>query len=325
MKPHRISGWAFALATLTTAVAAAQVPDVAAAQALFGEGTKLMEQKNFAAACPKLAESQRLDPATATLLALAMCHEGQGKTASAWAEYVTATSRARQEGHGDRERVARERGAALERKLSTLTIAPSPWAAATVGLTLMMDGVIVPVAVWRTPVPVDPGEHRVEATGAGKRVFTATVAIGPDGDKRSVEIPRLEDDLAEVAPGGPTPVTRPAGSGLPPKQIAGISVGAAGLVAIGVGTYFGLHARKLNDESSSGCDGNACFPDAKQTRLDAISSGNWSTIAFVTAGVLVAGGATLFLLGRAKDGAAGLQVAAAASDAGGALFVAGRF
>ena len=97
------------------------------------------------------------------------------------------------------------------------------------------------------------------------------------------------------------------------------------MVAIGVGTYFGLHARKLNDESSSGCDGNACFPDAKQTRLDAISSGNWSTIAFVTAGVLVAGGATLFLLGRAKDGAAGLQVAAAASDAGGALFVAGRF
>ena len=112
-------------------------------------------------------------------------------------------------------------------------------------------------------------------------------------------------------------------AGLTRLEIAGIGAGAAGVVAIGFGTYFGLHARKLNEASKAGCDGDACFPDAKKQRLDAISAGNWSTVAFIVGGVLVAGGATLFVLGRSKE--SGLQVAATGSADGGTLFVAGRF
>jgi hypothetical protein len=106
-------------------------------------------------------------------------------------------------------------------------------------------------------------------------------------------------------------------------EVAGIATGAAGVVALGVGTYLGLHARKLNESSKAGCDGDACFPDAKQQRLDAMSAGNWSTLSFIVGGVLVAGGATLFVLGRSKE--SGVQVAATGSADGGTLFVAGRF
>ena len=308
----------------TAATQPAQTADVAAADALFREGKALLDQRNFAAACPKLAESNRLDSQAATLLALATCHEGEGKTASAWAEYNAVADRARQEGRGDGEQAARARSTALEAKLSKLTISPSAMAAATVGLIVKRNGVFV--AALPATVPVDPGEQFVEATAPGKRPFMATVVVASNGDTKAIEIPRLQDDFE--GPGGGTPglYGRASGARLSRLQIGGIAAGAAGLVAIGVGSYFGLRAMKLNDDSKAGCDGDACDPDAKQKRLDARTAGNWSTVAFAAGGVLVAGGTALFVLGRSKEtGGSGVNVATVASSDGGLLLVSGQF
>ena len=69
---------------LATGVVGAQgASDKAAAEALFDQGVRLMKQNNFAEACPKLEESDRIDPAVGTLLYLGECYERVGKTASA--------------------------------------------------------------------------------------------------------------------------------------------------------------------------------------------------------------------------------------------------
>ena len=47
-----------------------------------------MKAARFGEACPKLLESQRLDPAPGTALNLGDCYEKNGQTASAWVTYT---------------------------------------------------------------------------------------------------------------------------------------------------------------------------------------------------------------------------------------------
>ena len=74
---------ALSLVLLGAGVATAQTLDPVGGQWLFREGRALMKDGDLAAACPKLEESLRLDPAVGTLMNLAECHERQGRTASA--------------------------------------------------------------------------------------------------------------------------------------------------------------------------------------------------------------------------------------------------
>ena len=78
------------LATSSAAWAAPTPEDVALSEALFREGKTLLQEGKFDQACPKLAESHRLDPAGGTLVTLGLCYEGAGKTASAWVVFGDA-------------------------------------------------------------------------------------------------------------------------------------------------------------------------------------------------------------------------------------------
>src|SRR5438445_7058461 len=100
--------------TIATPVIAQTPANSAAAETLFQEGRKLMEEKKFEQACPKLADSQKLAPSAATLLNLAFCYEKIGRTASAWATYRDAASAAKAAGRDDYYALATKGSAALE-------------------------------------------------------------------------------------------------------------------------------------------------------------------------------------------------------------------
>src|SRR5262249_17702632 len=146
---------------------------------------------------PKLAESQRLAPGTGALLALALCHEKEGKTASAWAEFREVAPVARRDGRADRSQMAEEHAAALEPKLARLTVTGDPETAGVVGLVVRRDGAEMNRAAWGTPAPVDAGEWRLEASAPGRLPWRTVVTIR-DGEDKSVAVPALA--RADVSP-----------------------------------------------------------------------------------------------------------------------------
>jgi hypothetical protein len=192
---------------LTPRLASAQAETKSAvADALYRQARDLMAAGKYDEACPKLAQSQQLDPATGTLLNLAACHEKQGKLATAWLEYSDALVAARRDGREDRVQYARERAAELEPKLSRLTLVLAPGADAP-GLTIELDGTSVGSAVFGVPTAVDPGKHSVRASAPGKKpqILSIEVAVA---EQQSLSIPPLEDAPAEPTPAEPAPPPR---------------------------------------------------------------------------------------------------------------------
>jgi hypothetical protein len=177
--------------------------DIAISEELYREARALMDEKRYEEACKKFAESQRLDPATGTLLNLAACHEAMGLTATAWIEYGEALLAARRDQRADRVQYAEERIRGVEPKLSRLMIVVPPESRIE-GLEVRIDGALIGAVAWGVSAPIDPGTHKVGATAAGRKPWSVEVTIGAEADKKSVQVPFLEID-----PNAPVPGAKP--------------------------------------------------------------------------------------------------------------------
>ena len=235
--------------------------NAAVAQRLYDEAKAAMSAEHYAQACAMFAESHRLDPATGgTLLNLAVCHEKQGKVATASAEFEEAAALARHFGRSDREELARSHLDALRPHVSTLALSISDTANVP-GLALTLDGVEIGRAAWGG-IPVDPGEHVVDVTAPGKVPSTLHVTIGTDKEMRTISIAALADTPQPVVapPTAPPPAPRPAAlSPSPPndgtgsRRTSGFIVAGLGVAATGIGAAFGISALSTNFDSKNEC------------------------------------------------------------------------
>lgn len=305
--------WSIYGSTLVVCICAAQNVDAqsATAEALFQEGKTLMKSAQYDKACPKLEESYRQDPATGALLALAMCHEKQGKLATAWAEFLDVASRSKQEGRKDRAEAARKSADGLQPKLSQLTLQVSEETSKIDGLEIRGDGAVVGRAAWGTATPVDAGQHRINVSAPGRETWSTVVNVGAN-DSRTVTIPTLKSAAPTAKSEAPAPIANiprppePAAPvqkkrGMAPLRVAGLVAGGVGVVGVGLGTYFGLSAISGKKDTDGACPAQGCTnADAFNKREDATKAGNFATVAFIAGGALVATGATLFIIGGPK-------------------------
>jgi hypothetical protein len=294
-----------------------------AATALFDEGRKLMDQRRWSEACPKLADSQRLAPSGGTLLNLADCYEHTGQSASAWVAWKDAAARANAAGKRDVEQRALKRAAALEPTLARLTIAVDK-ASDVDGLQVKRDGVAVGHAEFGMPIPVDPGAHVIEATAPHKKAFTAQASVAAKQTDAQVVVTLADEDVAPVAaatqpapspqPAQPAPGEEPAQSHSGwngQKTFAVVALGA-GVVGVALGSVFGVMAKSKNDEAlqTQNCRTSMyCTPAGLSLTDDAKNAATVSTVAFGVGGAALVLGAVLWFTAPSGSPAVGWRAA----------------
>jgi hypothetical protein len=314
------------LGCMAASVRADAAGDSARAAALFEDAQTLMAAEDFAPACAKLEESQRLDPQLGTQLHLAHCYEKRGLLASAFLNFQAAAQLAAQRnasGQAEpREDVARRRAANLAPRLSTLQLQV---AEPLDELQIELDGKPIARAVWDTTFPIDPGVHSLVAHASGHRAFDHAWTIATDATYIILAIPALT--LAE--PGEPVATNPPAVAqhdahvaplpltaakaatqpSAPPSSLqrsAGYVLASAGIAGIGVGVAFGVMRNAEVSKLKTYCDvdqGICPVEPGDSTTHDQIlslqdSAHTYATVAtlgFILGGAAVLGGLVLVL------------------------------
>lgn len=301
------------------------------ADKLFKEARTLMGKGDYQPACPRLEESQKLDPAPGTQYQLAVCYENVDRPATALALYLEVAELAKKAGFTDKEKVARDNAAALEPKVPRIVIEVAAKQRVT-GLVITRDGATVPESQYDRPILVDPGEATIEATAPGKKPFRSVVTVKGTGTR--VTVPILLEDIAPSAAAKPPP---PPKSSFGPQRIAAVGVAALGVGGVVVGSVFGLQAKDGYDKAISDpslCPTKkACYPEGKRLVDGARGDALISTIAFAAGGVALAGGVVLFLTAPSgspppsekKSGAAFVTVVPVAAEGYGGLAATGAF
>ncbi len=286
------------IVSFVSAPSFAQSSNQVAAEALFREARKLLDQGQYEQACEKLAASQKLDPAVGTLLNLGRCYEKLGRTASAWGAYREAAAAAHANGQAERLKSARAAADAVEPNLARLTIVV-PSTVSALQPTIERNGQAVPPELWGIAVPIDPGEQTIVARAPDKKPWTTRVSVEAKA-AQTVTIAELEaDPAAAVAPPAPaTPVTTPplapetdaTGSSWNTQKTIAVVLAGVGVAGGAVGVIQALKFKSKKDEADEICPG-ACqeprYSQSLELRDDAKSAG---TVAIVGGAV---GGASL--------------------------------
>jgi len=323
--------------SLWSSGADAQGGAAATADSLFRDARALMKRGEFAQACPKLAESQRLDRAAGTAVNLSDCWAKLGRHADSLAALREALDLMTP---GD-TRIApvKEQIAALDKRVPRLTIRRAPDAPA--GLELQLDEISLGAGSLGSALPVNPGEHVVVARAPGWSEKKYSVSLA-ESESRVIDVtagPKLSEEPSPSAtpmPAKPvahaaTPVTqeRP-GSAQRTWGWVALGVGAVGLAVGGV-EYVQWKAAdddvKKNCKQSGGVFACGDLKTAQERQDAANRDALVSNIAFGLGAAGILGGIVLLATAPSDTSGARREVGVVPSinAHGGAVMAVGRW
>jgi hypothetical protein len=294
---------AFAFQVMLSAPAAAQAnpspTERAAARKLFDDGKTKRDKGDVQGALDAFTQADAIMAVPTTRLAVARALAAAGRLLDA-RESAASVEKMPAAGKEPAPFVDARASAAdlvreLDAKIPTLTFAVS--GAAGDDLAIKVDDAVVSTDALRAPFKVNPGEHVVTASSAGKRV-TADVTVA-ESERRTVTLVLPQGEVVHAAEpeGAPSPLAKP------------LLLGGLGLavVGIGVGTVTGIISLGKTGDLGGQCVDNKCPPPAHDTLDSAHTTATISTIAFVAAGVGIVVAGTGFYLGRQKTSPAGVR------------------
>jgi hypothetical protein len=319
--------------TLHAGPVRAQAEDPAGGRALFAEARGLMEARRYDAACPKLEAARKLYRGAGIVLNLGDCYEHLGRTASAWNAFGEAATMAAEHADREEEAEAKRRQAALERRLSRLSIVVGH---EVPGLVIQRDGVSLDRGAWASPLPVDPGAHTFSATAPGRANWQSTVTLTEAGKTITVEVPELralstsnadtQSKPPDALPSEPV-VPPPDRAGAPHahsfwngQRIVGAGLATAGVIAAGVGGALALSSKSLFDTATT-----ESGTKQRDDSSSAVSRGDLATVVSAVGGGLVVAGVIVWLTAPSAANESATSVATLVVTDGRQLLLRGRF
>jgi hypothetical protein len=261
------------------------------ADRLFQEATQLEDTGNYAAACPRLEQSNALDPAIGTQFNLADCYEHTGFLARAFMLFRSVEGIAKAAGKEQRELSARERADALEARVPRLRLELAPGANVP-GLQVRRDDAAIAPEDLHSRLLLDPGMHVVSASAPG-HVSWSTSVQATSGTQVSVVIPRLAENAA--LPGEAPREAQGSSRSGPPA--AAIVSGVLGLAGLALGGIAGGISWADHNSASQACPAPQRCPTSAGAGQwnDAVTWGNVSTVAFAVGGVGIVAATVLWV------------------------------
>ncbi|HTV19099.1 MAG TPA: hypothetical protein VMG12_10520 [Polyangiaceae bacterium] len=272
--------------------------DAGVADARFERGRTLMAAGRFAEARDELEASQRAEPATGTLLNLAVCNEELGQTATAREQFLAAEAASLRDGRADRVELARTHLAKLAPLLAYVMLVV-PKASRPAQLELRLDDRVVAASGWNVPTPIDPGEHVVvaRAPGVAERSFAVHGVAG------SVQVVLIDSAAAPAATpalaNAPPPADARVAAPPSPLRILAWTLGGAGVASLGAGVYFGARAFSAWDDRERRCPLDVCSDEGRRAQRTAERAAFDANLTVGIGLVALATGAGLYWLGEA--------------------------
>ncbi len=272
------------------------------ADALFKKAKKLLAEKKYADACSTFEEVHELDPAIGAKLSVGKCYEEWGRLALAYRWYTDAeamATAAKDDRAGKIHAVVEE----LDTNVPRVTLKVLDGADPAVIDTLTLDGKRVDPATLGIEQRVDPGPHAIEFVVDGQKKKKMVPVERGGSSEITLDIPKGtgkgwrgrsgvkgDRDPTSVVEGPPVPGRT--------QRIAGLVIGASGVVAIAVAGGITLSARgNYQDALKAHCMGSSsmCDPAGLTATHDARHTANIATVITLIGGAAVIGGVVLYL------------------------------
>jgi len=179
---------------------------------------------------------------------------------------------------------------------------------------VMIDGQLVAEKMDGMPVRVDPGSHEFKFEVVGEKALIRTFVL-KEGEKLRRERILFVGDAKPVPP-APPPVVPAAPAKAEGSKMAdiqrfgGLGLAGAGIVAMGVGAFYGIKAAgKASDQQDNCKSVTDCrnYPQAISDHDGAEVWGRFSTIGFIAGSILLVGGAVLFFTAPKSESSGALK------------------
>ena len=231
-----------------------------------------MEAKNYADACQKFAESEKLDPAAGTAMNLATCEEKLGKLASAWQHWKEAIDALPPK--DDRVTFARSRVEELEKKLPRLQITLA--SGGDHGAKVFRDEIEIGPGGQGVPLPVDPGPHTITVRMPSHLPKSVSVSLAI-GEQAQIDVHPGAVDTSGSASSSVSSSSS--------TRTLGWVLGGVGIAGVGTAIASGLLLVNTKKTVADNCTADKV---CTQEGLDAVDNGK-KLVIVNTAGWIVGG------------------------------------